>query len=103
MACRLDGLTNAIMRPVVVVTGDTERITAALEATFGTYRRSAIRTSCNGLFSAGQSLIRPRGCVNDFAELSHGSRLTSEIATVPAGHWFFVAFSLEQFLAALRL
>ena len=32
----LDGLTNASMRPVIVVAGDAERITAALEATFVT-------------------------------------------------------------------
>jgi hypothetical protein len=31
---RLDGLTNASMRPVIVVAGDAEPITAALEATF---------------------------------------------------------------------
>jgi hypothetical protein len=39
------------MRPVIVVAGDAERITAALEATFGTYRRSTIRTSTDELRS----------------------------------------------------
>ena len=37
------------MRPVIVVAGDAERITAALEVTFGTYRRSTIRTSTDEL------------------------------------------------------